>query len=347
MNRKPSIVRHVTIFVLAQVAWLSLVGGWIYWYVSNHIVISTVSESVKLQDVSPTLNIVVLVVGLLLLIGLSVAMSLIFRNLNLQVNIAKLYDNFIANVTHELKTPLTSIQIYLETMRDRKVPEKRRKEFLELMINDANRLHNLINSILNISRLEQKKIAYNFQIHDADTFVKSLLEEICKQFQLSTKSIKVGGAATCQIVAERHAFESVFVNLVDNAVKYTVGIPEIQVTLLSSTKNFIIKFTDNGIGIASKRQKRIFEKFHRIYDPESPNVKGTGLGLYWVAEIVKFHGGNISIFSKGKNTGTTFTIELPIYPSTKSRYINNLLKLTKKWRQITNQSDKELHATKK
>lgn len=346
MKTKPSIVRHVTLFILAQVAWLSLVGGWIYWYVYNLIVISTVSESVKLEDVPRAFNIVVLVVGLLLLIGVSFVMSLIFRNLNLQVNMAKLYDNFIANVTHEFKTPLTSIQIYLETLKERKVPAKRQKEFLDLMINDANRLHYLINSILDISKLEQKKIAYNFQIHRADVFVKELLEEIRKQVQLPQESINVVGLAPCQIVVERHAFESVFTNLVDNAIKYTVGPPNIQVALYYTRKNFIIKFTDDGIGLAPKDQKKIFNKFHRNFDPESPNVKGTGLGLYWVDEIVKFHGGKISVLSHGKNMGTTFTIELPIYPSTKTRYINNLLKLTKKWRQSTQLSEKDFYAGK-
>ena len=343
MKSKPSLVRHVTIFVIAQVAWLSVVGGWVYWYVSNHIVISTVSKSIKLQDVPRTLNIVVLVVGLVLLIMVSLAMSLIFRNLNLQVNMAKLYDDFIANVTHEFKSPLASIQIYLETLNERKVPSQRQKEFLGQMIKDADRLHNLINSILDISRLEQKKIAYNFHIHDAGPFVEGLLEEARELFQLSKKTIHLSGAAHCQIVADRHAFQSVFSNLVDNAIKYSDGLPEIHITLSTSIKNLGIKFSDNGIGLTSKPQKKIFNKFHRVYDPNSPSVTGTGLGLYWVDEIVKFHGGNISVFSKGKNMGTTFTIELPIYPSTKTRYINKLLKLTQKWRQSTNHSEKDIH----
>jgi signal transduction histidine kinase len=91
-----------------------------------------------------------------------------------------------------------------------------------------------------------------------------------------------------------------------------------------------MKFSDNGVGLLYKDQNKIFNKFQRIENEESPSVKGTGLGLYWVKEIVKYHGGKIQVESAGKNMGTTFTITLPIYKSYKKRYIETLLKISKK-----------------
>jgi signal transduction histidine kinase len=102
------------------------------------------------------------------------------------------------------------------------------------------------------------------------------------------------------------------------------------VNLKCFSKKLLIEFTDSGIGILPKDQKRIFNKFHRIYNKNIPNVKGTGLGLFWVKEILRHHGGKIIVSSNGEYKGSTFSIELPIYQSSKKRYINGLLKLTKK-----------------
>ena len=346
MKRKTSLVRHITIFVLAQVAWLSLVTGWIYWYVSNYIAAEKVSELAPRQEVSHAANITILVVGLVLLIGLSLAMSLTFRNLNLSLNMTRFYDNFIASMTHELKSPLASIQIYLETMNSRNVSPGKQKEFIGLMKKDVDRLNGLINSILDISKLEQKKMAYNFSVHNSTTLLQAILVEILQKYQLPENTIKIAGIISCEIVADKAALQSVFNNLVDNSLKYSTNKVNINIVTFENRKNLVIKYADTGIGLPTKAQKKIFGKFFRYYNPQSPNVKGTGLGLYWVYEIIKLHGGQVSVYSKGPGTGTTFTIELPKYPSTKTKYVNNLLKLTQKWRQATGNSETKSAATK-
>jgi signal transduction histidine kinase len=124
------------------------------------------------------------------------------------------------------------------------------------------------------------------------------------------------------------AFKIVINNLFDNAIKYSKGDVKIHIQFSKNSKYFILTFRDQGIGVPIQKQEKIFHKFLRIYDQDSPSVKGTGLGLYWVKEIVKSHGGKISVYSAGRNQGTTFTIELPIYQTTKKRYINYLLKVT-------------------
>jgi len=340
-KKKPTLFFHIFIFVLAQLAWLSLLGLWIYWFVSNQFIFNRMPEWVSEEMVSQTTNLISFVGGLVLLVAISVAMSLIFRNLNLQLNLNRLYDNFIANVTHELKSPLASIQLYLETLDQRTVPEKRQQEFIASMRHDADRLNTLINSILDIARLEQKKIAYNFYVHETSNLIKELVRESREQFKLNKNTITVQGIVNVPVVADKNALQIVLNNLVDNAIKYTEGDAKINIEMSQTSKKVLIKVTDNGIGLASKKQKKIFQKFHRLLEGNSPTIKGSGLGLYWVKEIIHIHGGKVSVFSPGKNKGTTFTLELPIYKTSKKRYIEQLLKVTQKLRRTNPASAKE------
>lgn len=323
-------IHPVLVFILAQLAWLSLLGIWIYWYITNYIIFNRVGDKLSPQIVSKSTNVIALVTGIILLVAVLIAMYLIFIYLNRQLSLTRLYDHFIANITHELKSPLTSIQLYLETMHMRDISKQRKNEFIGLMIKDANRLNNLINSILKISGIEKKKVAYTYRIYTAQTIVHSLIEEAIEQFKLPETAIKIEGSASCQCVVDRDALKIVFNNLIDNSIKYSTEPVDITLNLKYTSKKFIVEFTDQGIGISSKDQKKVFHKFHRIYNKHVPNVKGTGLGLYWVKEIIKTHGGKISVFSEGKDKGVMFRIELPIYKASKKRYINHLLRITQK-----------------
>ncbi|MFA7227817.1 MAG: HAMP domain-containing sensor histidine kinase, partial [Melioribacteraceae bacterium] len=237
-------------------------------------------------------------------------------------------DNFIANVTHELKSPLSSIQLYLETLNSKSVSPEKQKEFYGLMMRDSKRLKKLIDSILEISRLEKKRIAHNFHVYNADEVIRQLIGESVEQFRLPEGAVKIIGEAPCKCVFDKDAMQIVFDNLTDNAMKYSIEPPDITVKLERGKKHLLIEFTDKGVGIRQKNQKYIFNKFQRIDNKNIPNVKGTGLGLYWVKGIIKFHGGRISVVSEGLNKGTTFKIEMPIYQSSRRFYINKLLRET-------------------
>ena len=325
MRGKHSLFYHILIFVIAQLVWLSLLGIWIYWYVSNYIVFEKVGDQVSPQLVYDVQNTLPFVLGLILLIGLSFITSLIFRHLNVQLRITKLYDNFIGNVTHELKSPLASIQLYLETLYQRNVPAEKQKEFVDLMIRDADRLQSLINSILEISAHEKKKLFQDYRVYKADQVIRRLLEDSFEKFRIGKQSYRITGEAPCEIVAGKDALKIVFDNLADNTIKYSTTTPLIEVKLNCNSNKFLVDFTDSGIGIPVKEQKKIFNKFYRIYSKGIPNVKGTGLGLYRVMEIIKAHGGKITVFSEGENKGSTFRIELPVYRESKKRLLKKLL----------------------
>ena len=326
MRGKHSLFYHILIFIIAQLVWLSLLGIWIYWYVRNYIVFEKVGDQVSPQLIYDVQNALPFVLGLILLIGLSFITSLIFRHLNVQLKITRLYDNFFSNVTHELKSPLSSIQLYLETLRQRNVPSKKQKEFIDMMMKDADRLQRLINSILEISAHEKGKLVYGYQVYRADGFIKKIIDDSFERFRVDANNYKVSGEAACEIYASKDALKIVFDNLVDNAVKYSIKEPMINVNLRCSPSWLILEFADNAIGIASKEQKKIFNKFYRIYNKDIPNVKGTGLGLYRVKEIIKSHHGKISVYSEGEGKGTTFKIELPVYKEERKHLLKNLFR---------------------
>ncbi len=270
-------------------------------------------------------GLLLLIGGCLLYVAVTVALSIIFKNLSSQIRLTDMYDTFIANITHELKTPLASIQLYLETLKKRRVPEEKRREFIELMLSDALRLKNLIDAILKVAVLEQKRDLFEYRRCRFDDTISRLVEKARKQFKLPVEAVTVSGSAPCEVVVDENALEIVFSNLIDNAVKYSPPPPYIEVVLACNGRRARAEVRDQGIGIAPKEQKRIFQKFYRVADGRAPNVKGTGLGLYWVREIIRQHGGRISVFSEGHGKGSTFRIELPVYPVSKARYLNRLL----------------------
>jgi len=321
---------HILIFIISQLTWFLLLGLWIYWYVSNYLLLDKMGENVDLEAFPDDLNIIALVSGLILLVVLSVGMSWIFVYLNKQLNVTKLYDNFISNVTHELKSPLSSIQMYIETLRQREVPADKQNEFLQMMQQDALRLGNLINSILYLSSLENQKLSRTVQrgynVFNVNSLLKNIISELRSEFKLDTQELKLKGNAECECVVDRDWLKVVLSNLIDNAIKYSIEKPKIIVALSKGSKYFFISVKDNGIGIQPRDQKKIFNKFQRINNQQSPNVKGTGLGLYWAKEIVKHHGGKIVLEGSANGQGSTFKITLPIYMTSRQRFTNKLLK---------------------
>lgn len=326
MKKKHSQLFLILSFAFAQLAWLGLLGLWIYWYVSNYLIFKQVGDEISPQILIDNQNVAVFVGGIILIVGIATVLFFIFRNLTVQMKLTRLYDSFIANITHELKSPLSSIQLYLETLNSRNVSAEKQHEFYALMLKDANRLNKLISSILEVSRLEQKHLLRNYQVYNADEILCTLINESKNHFRLDDTCIKIQGSAGTRCLIDKDAMQIVIDNLIDNSIKYSPAKVNLLVTLSSDEKKIITEFCDQGIGIAQKDQKNVFHKFQRIYNKNIPNVKGTGLGLYWVKEIIKIHKGRISLFSEGLYKGTTIRIELPVYHEAKKSLLSRLIR---------------------
>ena len=326
LKKSESLFHHILLFTIAQFAWCLLLGLWIFWYITN------TDRSGKLSSPQTPESIALLVSGIVLLVTLSTILSLIFAYLARQMNITSLYDSFISNITHELKSPLSSIQLFLETMKKRQLDREKQELFIENMLTDVHRLDKLINSVLNLSTIgyikAAGKLVHDYHVYDADSIIRDVITEVKKSLRLEDKQIAIEGKLSCRCVVDKKWLLIVFNNLIDNALKYNAGNACISVKLGISGRYFTVSVKDNGTGIDKKNQKKIFRKFYRIENQDSPNVRGTGIGLYWVKKIIGYHGGRISVFSSGKNMGTTFVIYLPVFEKFNSRDINRLLRLS-------------------
>ncbi len=330
MKYRHSFKYHIIIFVAVQFAWLILLGLWIYWYVSSYMLINEMGEKFSPQLNFGAHSLLALIGGLVLLVAIAVGMSLLFHRLSVQFKMSQLYDNFIANVTHELKSPLAAIQLHLETLQGRDLSRKEYKPLVDMMLVDCRRLSDLINSILKIPALEQKMIAHAFEVVNMQDLLDDVIRELSEQLNLSAESLTVSGNADCECVVDRKALRIVLDNLVDNSIKYASGQLYVSMVLSCDKKKFVLNYSDRGIGIPRSEHKYVFDKFYRISRSDEANVKGTGLGLYWAKQIMRYHGGDISVVPKYWGRGTFFRLELPRYPTRKKRYLKSLIKMSQR-----------------
>ena len=313
------LIGSILLFVMVQIAWFGLLAIWIYWYIANYITFTQISERVYLQIDFNTQNVVALVGGIVLLASISGGISVLFGKLRRQLKVTKMYESFIANVTHELKSPLASMQIHLETLISRSPSKEESRVFLNLMRKDAGRLDKHISSILQIAGLEERGSILQRAEQNVDTLFRGLFARSSEQCGIPLENVQIEGSANCAVEVDERAMEIVIDNLVDNAAKYSEGVPKVTMMLSRTKKSASVTIRDEGIGISQTDQKNVFGKFVRIENPASPSVKGTGLGLYWVREIIRHHDGHISVASDGLGYGSSFTFELPVFDEKRSR----------------------------
>jgi signal transduction histidine kinase len=216
---------------------------------------------------------------------------------------------FISQITHELKSPLASIRLHLETIRLRKLSADKLEKFLDTMLADTERLDVLISNFLMAAKLEQASLTADFPIID-------LSKHLIKYLEAYQETLPEGSSLSLDIEdgifarADADGINMMLRNLLENAFIYSAGSPEVRVTLRLNNRNCILTVSDNGCGIAKKELKNIFRMFYRVRE-SGDNIKGTGLGLYIVKSIVKRHRGRIHAESSGEGQGSSFVITIP------------------------------------
>ncbi len=226
------------------------------------------------------------------------------------------HDAFLNAVTHELKTPIASIRLYLETLQRRDVKEEKRKEFYAVMLADTDRLLNTVEQILKASSTREKDRQLNIADINLAELLKESAERIKIRYDLSDGILNIAQTdENIKVRGDYDELQTVFTNLLDNAVKYSEK--EIKVTIAVRNLNeklVVVRIKDSGMGIAPAELKRIFKRFYRVSSRRMQKMKGTGLGLFIVRSIIKKHGGSIFAESKGEGKGSTFIIQLPKVP---------------------------------
>jgi two-component system, OmpR family, sensor histidine kinase SenX3 len=224
------------------------------------------------------------------------------------------HDAFINAVSHELKTPIASIRLYLETLQARDVGEQQRKEFYNVMLADADRLQHTVEQVLKAGVAGQRPRLVHRGPVDVSALAAECAETARLRHHLPAEAVTlIGPSPDVPVMVEGDVDElrTALANLIDNAVKYSLNRVQVTVEVGAPTPDSVsLRVRDRGIGIPASQLKRIFQRFYRFQD-RGYKVKGTGLGLFIVRSIAKQHGGRVFAQSEGEGTGATFTLELP------------------------------------
>ena len=249
-----------------------------------------------------------------LLVGVTIlSFVLLLRNLIQQRKLTQLKNDFISNITHELKTPIATVSVAIEALKNFNALEDPRKtqEYLEISGNELQRLSLLVDKVLKLSMFEKQQIELKEESFDLKQLTDEVVASMRLQFEKYNAHVDVKTHGESFIIkADRLHVTSVLFNLLDNALKYSKANPFIHVELKETEGEIELSVTDNGIGISAEHQKKIFEKFYRVPAGDTHNVKGYGLGLSYVAYVVQRHRGSIDLESQ-LGIGSRFIIKLP------------------------------------
>jgi two-component system, OmpR family, sensor histidine kinase SenX3 len=294
-RRQKAIAFFVALCVLLVGAAISLNVSW--------IVIT--AERARIQ---------VLVLGILTF-GLIIAGLIIYTVfLVLEIKRNEEHDTFINAVTHELKTPIASIRLYLETLQSRPLNDEQRRGFYDVMLADADRLHHTVDQVLKAGVASQKPKVIARSSVDMSALANECVDLALARHHLQRNAIVLESHDEGPLMVRGDAEElrTVLSNLLDNAVKYSADIVRITVAVAAPSPDTVwVRVQDRGVGIPRKQLKRIFRGFYRVQTRGFKQVKGTGLGLYIVRSIARAHGGRVFAQSEGEGRGATFTLELP------------------------------------
>jgi signal transduction histidine kinase len=258
-------------------------------------------------------SVAAVVLGIILFGFLIAALTLNTIFLVREIRRSEQHDSFINAVTHELKTPIASIKLYLETLRSRPVEDAQRQEFYGVMLEDVGRLLGTVEQVLKAGQVVQSRPVRRIRV-DVREVLAECVELARKRHYLPDGQMRLesfAGNENPRVLGDAEELRIAFSNVLDNAVKYSTRTVDIHAELLQEGGDLLVRVTDHGVGIPPTELKRIFRRFYRVPLRSAMNIKGTGLGLFLVKSIARRHGGDASAYSAGLGKGATITIRLP------------------------------------
>ncbi len=256
----------------------------------------------------------ILLLSIFFIFIIIVAFSSSLYQLIRQKKISEIKTDFINNMTHEFKTPIATINLALDAIKNPKIinDEEKVKRYVNMIREENKRMHGQVESVLRISRLEKNQLDISKEAVDVTDIIEDAIEHVNLLLQDRKGSIKTTfKAISTEALGNEFHLTNVVVNMLENALKYSEDKPKIEVITESTNKFFIFKIKDEGIGMSKQAQKNVFNKFYREQKGNIHDVKGHGLGLAYVKEIVENHHGTVFVESE-KGKGSTFTVKLPL-----------------------------------
>jgi len=241
-----------------------------------------------------------------------VSFSTLYRNLQRQRRLAVIKNEFISNITHELKTPIATVSVAIEALRsfNSSMDAQKTKEYLDISANELQRLSLLVDKVLKLSMFENKEIELKYEPLDMRTLMEEVTASLRLQFEKYKAKVDIVAEGDTSLEGDRLHLVSVIYNLIDNALKYSNGKPDIQIRMKGEEHTVTLFVRDSGIGIPTEYKDKIFDKFFRVPTGNIHNAKGYGLGLSYVAHVVQKHKGIIKVNSE-EGQGSTFIVSLP------------------------------------
>jgi len=315
MKQAKWFIHPVFIFVLSTVALGISLFLYIYWYVGVSANLNSVIRRYQLdanQFFEARTWVVILILSILVgVILLGILIIFIYNVKTLQLY--RLQHTFINNFTHELKTPVTSLKLYLETFAKHDLPRGERLKYIGFMLQDVERLSANINSILNLARIESRLQEGTPTSIDLPETIRQFINDNRHIFHDCDIRVDAPPGVPLIYPVITSLFEMLLMNILTNAVKYNAsGKPRIDITFENKENSLLIHFRDNGIGIAQAERKRIFRKFYQARHDGPTPVGGSGIGLYLVQQIARLHQGRMVADSEGLGKGSVLTLILPM-----------------------------------
>lgn len=298
----------ILIFVLLQVTWVSLFSLWIFWFFQNKLQMEKLAQPLGIEAFSG--GYLILFGGSIMMIFILLGITYLFIYQARSERLQRLQSDFISTITHELKSPLASIQLYLETMNLRDLPASDSKKFIGLMLDDALRLSQLIDNILVVSRIRRRKLILDLVPVDVCQFIRKVIAAENKKSGWQDE-ISFSGQKGLMIFADPQYLEIVLLNIISNAYKYSPEKFRLQIVVNNEKGKVVLSFTDEGMGVDPKELRKVFKMFYRSPRIREFGVQGTGLGLFIVRDIVRAMNGKATVQSPGLGQGITIKLSLP------------------------------------
>ena len=297
--------------IFALTTFLVLTVG-LYMEIRSALEVIILKFNIDPQSIFPSKTGMTILVLSLLIAVVSAGILLAFIYYQKTVNLFRLQHNFIYNFTHELKTPVTSLRIYLETFIRHPMEPDDIKKYSKNMLKDVDRLTENINRILNLARIESQNFGSEVTRDSMVSLVGGFCQKNASIFRDLDIRIKNPSGGKFEYPVNLFLFEILLMNIISNAIKYNENSrPRLTIEFKSFIQKITIDFTDNGIGVDRKEARKIFRKFYQAGRKNDSSTTGSGLGLYLVSSIAMIHGWRASVSSEGKGRGSRFTITIP------------------------------------